>query len=68
MEKKLQQNVSQLGNEKDQEINELHQRIEELQHHIENMREEQEGLLFRAENDKQKALLIGLIFFLLHSC
>jgi rootletin len=59
LEKKLQQNLFQLGNEKDNEINQLQQRIEELQHHLETLCQQHEEILLRAENDKQQALLLG---------
>lgn len=60
LEKRLQQSVSQLEGEKNEEINQLQQRIEELQQHIENLCKQHEEALLRAENDKQQALLIGM--------
>lgn len=59
LEKRLQQTVSQLGGEKDDEIAQLQQRIEDLQQHIENLCQQHEEVLLRAENDKQQSLLIG---------
>lgn len=59
LEKRLQQSLHQLGNEKDAEIQRLIDRIEELQNHIENLCQQHEELMLRAENDKQQALLIG---------
>lgn len=60
LEKRLQQSVLQLEEEKNEEINNLQQRIEELQQHIENLCKQHEEALLRAENDKQQALLIGM--------
>ncbi|KAG7207976.1 hypothetical protein KM043_009556 [Ampulex compressa] len=59
LEKRLQQSVAQLGDEKNEEINQLRQRIDELQQHIENLCQQHEEVLLRAENDKQQALLIA---------
>lgn len=59
LEKKLQQNMHQLENEKDSEIMQLQQRAEELQQHLENVCQQHEEVLLRAENDKQQALLLG---------
>ena len=55
----MQQNISQLEHEKDNEIMQLQQRIEEFQQHLENVCQQHEEVLLRAENDKQQALLIG---------
>jgi rootletin len=63
LEKRMQQSLHQLTNEKDAEIQQLLDRIESLQSHIENMVQQHEELMLRAENDKQKALLIGKIVF-----
>lgn len=59
LEKRLQQSLLQLGEEKDNEINQLHQKIDEMQQHMENLCQQHEEVLLRAENDKQQALLIG---------
>ncbi|KAK2575631.1 hypothetical protein KPH14_011894 [Odynerus spinipes] len=59
LEKRLQQSLSQLGGEKNEEINQLQQRVEELQQHIENLCQQHEEALLRAENDKQQALLLA---------
>lgn len=59
----MQQSLSQVEGEKNEEINQLQQRIEELQQHIENLCKQHEEALLRAENDKQQALLIGVYFF-----
>lgn len=59
LEKRLQQSLHQLGNEKDAEIQQLLDKIENLQNHIENLCQQHEELMLRAENDKQQALLIG---------
>lgn len=59
LEKRLQQSLSQLTGEKDNEINQLQQRIDELQQQIENLCQQHEEVLLRAENDKQQALLMG---------
>ena len=59
LEKRLQQSLQQLTHEKDAEIQQLIDRIESLQNHIDNMVQQHEELMLRAENDKQKALLIG---------
>ncbi|XP_072755819.1 uncharacterized protein Root [Anoplolepis gracilipes] len=59
LEKRLQQSMSQLEGERNEEINQLQQRIEELQQHIENLCKQHEEALLRAENDKQQALLIA---------
>ena len=61
LEKKLQQNLAQLNNEKDSEISQLNQRIEQLQNYIDNLCQQHEEVLLRAENDKQQCLLIGRI-------
>lgn len=60
MEKRLQQSLSQLEHEKNEEINQLQQRTEELQQHIENLCQQHEEILLRAENDKQQELLMGM--------
>ncbi|XP_063909729.1 rootletin isoform X3 [Zophobas morio] len=59
LEKRLQQSLQQLTHEKDAEIQQLIDRIESLQNHIDNMVQQHEELMLRAENDKQKALLIA---------
>ncbi|CAH1181054.1 unnamed protein product [Phyllotreta striolata] len=59
LEKRMQQSMQQLGNEKDAEIHQLLERIDNLQHHIENLCQQHEELMLRAENDKQQALLIA---------
>lgn len=59
LEKRLQQTVQQLTNEKDTEIQQLLERIEGLQDHIDNLCKQHEELMVRAENDKQQALTIG---------
>ena len=61
LEKRIQQTVSHLTNEKDNEIMQLQQRVDELQQHNENICQQHEEVLLRAENDKQQALLIGTI-------
>lgn len=60
LEKKLQQSLQQLTNEKDAEIMQLVDKIENLKHHIDNLCQQHEELMLRAENDKQQALLIGM--------
>lgn len=61
LEKRLQQTVQQLSHEKDAEIEKLLERIDALQNHIENVCQQHEELMLRAENDKQQALLLGMI-------
>lgn len=69
LEKRLQQSMQQLGNEKNAEIQQLADRIEALQNHIDNLCQQHEELMLRAENDKQQALLIGkLILNYLKQC
>lgn len=60
LEKRLQQSVSQLAGEKDNEVMQLQQRIDELHQHNETICQQHEEVLLRAENDKQQALLIGI--------
>lgn len=64
LEKKLQQSIHQLADEKDAEIQQLQDRIDNLQHHIDNLCQQHEELMLRAENDKQQALLIGTKYIL----
>lgn len=59
LEKRLQQTIQQLTNEKDTEVQQLLERIEGLQDHIDNLCKQHEELMVRAENDKQQALTIG---------
>ncbi|KAK9879237.1 hypothetical protein WA026_004086 [Henosepilachna vigintioctopunctata] len=59
LEKRLQQSLQQLGNEKDAEIQRLLDRVDNLQNHIDNLCQQHEELMLRAENDKQQALLIA---------
>lgn len=61
LEKRMQQSLQQLTNEKDAEIQQLLERIDALQHHIDNLCQQHEELMLRAENDKQQALLIGIM-------
>lgn len=56
----MQQCLSQLSHEKENEIAQLNQSIEELQHYIANLSQQHEEILFRTENDKQQALIIGM--------
>lgn len=63
LEKRLQQNLTQLSGEKDSEIAQLHKNIEDLQGHVETVCQQHEEVLLRAENDKQQALLIGKFSF-----
>lgn len=64
LEKRLQQNLSQLSGEKDSEIAQLEKNVQDLQMHVETVCQQHEEVLLRAENDKQQALLIGTIFIL----
>lgn len=64
LEKRLQQSLHQLTNEKDAEIQQLIERVENLQNHIDNLCQQHEELMLRAENDKQQALLIGKSWFI----
>ncbi|KAL1491832.1 hypothetical protein ABEB36_012367 [Hypothenemus hampei] len=59
LEKRLQQSLAQLENEKNGEIQQLADRVEALQNHIDNLCQQHEELMLRAENDKQQALLIA---------
>lgn len=67
LEKRLQQSLQQLTNEKDTEIQHLLEKIDNLQHHINNLCQQHEELMLRAENDKQQALLIGKVYLLIIS-
>lgn len=62
LEKRLQDSIRQLNNEKDTEVAALMERIDALQHHINNLCQQHEELMVRAENDKQQALLLGKSF------
>ncbi|XP_066156628.1 rootletin isoform X1 [Euwallacea fornicatus] len=59
LEKRMQNSMQQLGNEKNVEIQQLTDRVETLQIHIDNLCQQHEELMLRAENDKQQALLIA---------
>nr|CAD7197850.1 unnamed protein product [Timema douglasi] len=59
LEKRLQQTVSQLTSEKDQEIMNLQERVDILQQHIDSICQQHEEVLLRAENDKQQSLLLA---------
>lgn len=66
LEKRLQQSLVQLEEEKNEEINHLQQQIEDLQQHIEDLCKQHEEVLLRAENDKQQALHIGKVLTILN--
>ncbi|XP_060523589.1 rootletin isoform X2 [Cylas formicarius] len=59
LEKRLQQSINDLTNEKNLEAQQLMDKIEALQNHIDNLCQQHEELMLRAENDKQQALLIA---------
>lgn len=63
-ERKIHEDLNQLGKNKDCEIEKLKQKLEVLQKNIDTLTQQHDEALLRAENDKQQTLLLGFYYII----